>query len=42
MVVNDFEIPMIVDAVRHVDEKAFIEVESVRSIDGNYRQRPLD
>lgn len=42
MVVNDFEIPMIVDAVRHVDEKAFIEVASVRSIDGNYRQRPLD
>lgn len=42
MVVNDFEIPMIIEAIRSVDEGAFIEVASVRSIEGNYRQRPLD
>ncbi len=42
MVVNDFEIPLIIEAIRSVDDAAFIEVASVRAVEGNYRQRPLD
>ena len=42
MVVNTFEIDMIVDAVKEIDPYAFIEIASVQRIEGNYYQQPLD
>ena len=42
LVVNSFEVPMIVDAIKEVDAYAFIEIAKVQQIEGNYRQRPLD
>lgn len=42
MVVNTFEIDLIVDAVKEVDPDAFIEIASVQRIEGNYYQQPLD
>lgn len=41
-VVNSFEIKLVIDAVKDVDPKAFIEVSTVDRIEGNYRQKPLE
>lgn len=41
MVVNAFEVDLIVDAVKIIDPYAFIEIASVQRIEGNYRQKPL-
>ncbi|RNM29094.1 YitT family protein [Erysipelothrix rhusiopathiae] len=42
IVVNQFELACIIDAITHTDPKAFIEISSVERIEGNYRQKPLE
>lgn len=42
MVVNTFELDLIVDTVMLVDPYAFIEITPVQRIEGNYYQKPLD
>ena len=42
LVVNAFEVPTIVSAVKAADPCAFIEIAKVQQVEGNYRQRPLD
>ena len=42
MVASDFEVQRIVDAIKEVDRKAFIEISTVDRVEGNYRQKPLE
>lgn len=42
MVVNSFETKEVIKAVKFSDPDAFIEVSTVKKIEGNFRQRPLE
>ena len=42
MVVNTFQVDLIVDLVKEVDPGAFIEIASVQRIEGNYYLQPLE